>query len=71
MYLDSSFELCPVCNEYVLLDQTQRECAKEHGCEGKACPFAASFTGREFTESEPGSEPGSEPEQGSRRRPPR
>lgn len=62
MYLDSSFQLCPVCNEYVLLDQTQRECAKEHGCEGKVCPFAGSFTGREFTESQTPSPAADEPD---------
>ena len=51
MYLDSSFELCPVCKRYVLLDQSQKECAKEHGCEGKACPLTAFFTGREFIDA--------------------
>jgi hypothetical protein len=46
---DSPFERCPHCRQYVLLDQTQRQCAREHGCgEGDACPLARYFTGIEF-----------------------
>jgi hypothetical protein len=47
--LDSPFERCPVCGECVLLDQTQRQCAREHGCaEETPCPLARWFTGVEF-----------------------
>jgi len=47
--LDSPFERCPRCRQYVLLDQTRRQCAREHGCgEGEACPLARYFTGVEF-----------------------
>jgi hypothetical protein len=46
---DSPFELCSVCGEYVLLDQTQRQCAREHGCGGAfRCPLAKYFTGIDF-----------------------
>jgi hypothetical protein len=41
---DSPFDACPVCREIVLLDQTQAQCAREHGCTG-ACPLEAYFTG--------------------------
>ena len=45
--IDSPFELCPVCEEYVLLDQTQGQCAREHHCENVKCPLARFFVGRE------------------------
>lgn len=45
--IDSPFEVCPVCDEYVLLDQTQRQCAREHHCENVKCPLARFFVGRE------------------------
>lgn len=44
---DSPFEYCAVCGEYVLLDQTCEECAREHRC-GTSCPLQAFFTGVEF-----------------------
>jgi hypothetical protein len=51
---DSPFELCPVCRAYVLLDQTQRQCAREHGCAGEPkCPLEKYFTGIEFREAPP------------------
>lgn len=55
---DSPFEICPVCAEYVLLDQTKRQCAREHHCERLECPLERFFTGREMgaladTEEEP------------------
>lgn len=52
MYFDSPFELCPVCGQHVLLDQTQAECAREHHCDGVECPLAKHFTGKAFTESD-------------------
>lgn len=46
---DSPFEFCPRCGEFVLLDQTQRECAAEHGCGKVDCPLERFFTGIDFT----------------------
>jgi hypothetical protein len=47
--LDSPFDYCKVCRAYVLLDQTHRECLREHGCEDVAeCPLRRLFTGIEF-----------------------
>jgi len=47
--LDSPFDFCPHCRQYVLLDQTQRECAREHECRDRpACPLQCFFTGIEF-----------------------
>lgn len=51
--IDSPFEVCPVCDEYVLLDQTQRQCAQEHHCENIKCPLQRFFVGREMQESAP------------------
>ena len=46
---DSPFEFCAICKEYVLLDQTQRQCAHEHACApGALCPLGRYFTGIEF-----------------------
>jgi hypothetical protein len=42
---DSPFEFCSFCRQYVLLDQTQPQCAREHACDGKvSCPLARYFT---------------------------
>ena len=57
MYLDSPFERCPCCGEYVLLDQTQGECAHEHGCPQMQCPLASCFSGTEFHDDEDGAAP--------------
>ena len=47
---DSPIEPCPLCGEMVLLDQTQRECAKEHHCrKGTECPLQSYFTGIDFS----------------------
>ena len=48
MYLDSPFEICPHCREPVLLDQSQADCAREHGCGNKDCPLSPLFTGETF-----------------------
>ena len=48
---DSPFEVCSVCDEYVFLDQTQRQCAREHHCENIKCPLARFFVGREVHNS--------------------
>jgi len=46
---DSPFEFCSVCRQYVLLDQTQAQCAREHACGSKvACPLARYFAGVDF-----------------------
>jgi hypothetical protein len=55
---DSPFDHCPVCNQMVLLDQTQRECALEHGCLSKDrclehCPLARQFCGHDFSAAPP------------------
>jgi hypothetical protein len=50
MKFDTPLEVCPVCGEFVLLDQTERECAREHRCEQATCPLGAYFTGHEFKE---------------------
>jgi len=46
---DSPFDYCKVCRSYVLLDQTHRECVREHGCDNVAeCPLRRLFTGIGF-----------------------
>jgi hypothetical protein len=46
---DSPFEFCTVCRQYVLLDQTHRQCAREHACnDASRCPLVRFFTGIEF-----------------------
>ena len=45
MYLDSPFELCLICNKYVLMDQTYKECRREHRCENVQCPLMQYFLG--------------------------
>jgi hypothetical protein len=52
--IDSPLEICPVCNEYVFLDQTQKECAREHHCKNVDCPLERFFVGREMHESTDG-----------------
>lgn len=48
MYLDSPFEHCPLCNEYVLMDQTCKECQQEHHCKDVQCPLKQYFLGVDF-----------------------
>lgn len=43
MFFDSPIDYCPVAKKYVLLDQTQASCAREHGCPDIACPLAKWF----------------------------
>ncbi|HET9700901.1 MAG TPA: hypothetical protein VFP70_08285 [Burkholderiales bacterium] len=45
---DSPIEMCPVCGEWVLTDQTQKECAREHRCGAADCPLERCFTGFDF-----------------------
>jgi hypothetical protein len=44
---NSPLHYCPVCREYVPLDQSRRECAREHGCMPEACPLAHLFSAPE------------------------
>jgi hypothetical protein len=67
---DSPFEFCAVCRAYVLLDQTQRECAHEHACAPAArCPLQRYFTGIDFAAAGSAGTPGG-PAQPGRSRPP-
>jgi len=51
---DSPFEYCTRCGEYVLLDQTNAQCAREHRCRDlAACPLRTLFTGIPFVEGKP------------------
>ena len=51
---DSPIEPCPVCGQMVLLDQTRRECAREHGCHPDTpCPLLKYFTGIDFSVAQP------------------
>jgi hypothetical protein len=55
---DSPFEYCPVCRAYVLLDQTQKQCAREHSCAtALKCPLRPFFAGMEFREGQEGQGP--------------
>lgn len=36
-------EYCYVCRQYVRLDQTREECAKEQNCDSKQCPLEKYF----------------------------
>ncbi len=45
---DSPFAFCRVCRQYVLLDQTQEQCAREHACDDSACGLRRYFTGIDF-----------------------
>lgn len=50
-FIDSPFEICPVCDDYVFLDLTQRQCAREHHCGNVKCPLQRFFVGREVGNS--------------------
>lgn len=39
----SPFDTCEICRQYVLLDQTQLQCAREHDCHVENCPLARFF----------------------------
>jgi hypothetical protein len=45
--IDSPFEICSVCDQYVFLDQTYEQCAHEHHCENIKCPLKQYFVGRQ------------------------
>ena len=47
---DSPIEACPACGQMVVLDQTHRECAREHQCNTDVeCPLRKYFTGLDFS----------------------
>lgn len=47
---DSPIAPCPVCREMVLLDQTRRECMREHHCGANIdCPLERYFSGLDFS----------------------
>lgn len=50
--IDSPFEICSVCDQYVFLDQTQEQCAREHKCGNINCPLKRYFTGKEVPDPE-------------------
>lgn len=43
-FIDSPISRCEAVREMVLTDQTQRQCALEHGCPpGRKCPLDGCF----------------------------
>lgn len=43
-FIDSPISRCEAVREMVLTDQTQRQCALEHGCPpGRECPLDTCF----------------------------
>lgn len=43
-FIDSPIGRCEAVKEMVLLDETQRECAREHDCPpGRNCPLEGCF----------------------------
>jgi hypothetical protein len=42
-FFDSPFEYCDWAGHYVLLDQTQGACSREHRCGDRNCPLARWF----------------------------
>ena len=40
---NSPMHYCKVCKQYVALDRSAEECAREHGCNVKSCPSADLF----------------------------
>ena len=56
-FFDSPIGRCEAVRELVLLDETQQECAREHGCAPDfECPLRALFTSRSGV-SDPASVP--------------
>ena len=49
--IDSAFEVCSLCDEYVFLDQTYEECAREHKCAHNQCPLKRFFAQSKLPES--------------------
>ena len=56
-FFDSPIERCEREDCYVLLDQTQAACAREHGCSHPDCPLARWFARRQYDDDpDPASE---------------
>jgi len=51
---DCPIAVCPICKQPILLDQTRKECAREHDCSEPHCPLESDFTGIEFKEGAKG-----------------
>ena len=49
---DSPVYRCEGCGEFVLMDQTVRECSEEHQCNAADCPVLKFFEGRDFRRNE-------------------
>ena len=49
---NSPLQYCSECKQYVELDQTQAECAQQHGCRIERCPIAHLFTAAQQPASE-------------------
>ncbi len=51
---DSPIAQCRICGQYVVLDQTQAECAREHDCSTSSpCPLEGFFAGIDFSIEQP------------------
>jgi hypothetical protein len=37
---ESPLDWCPLCREWIALDQTFAECAQRYGCKAETCPLA-------------------------------
>ena len=42
---DSPLHFCEKCKQYVALDQSRRECAREQDCRVATCPLERYFVG--------------------------
>lgn len=55
---DSPMEHCPVCGQMVVLDQTRKECGRQHGCDTDIeCPLEKYFTGAAAALDKPKNDP--------------
>jgi hypothetical protein len=52
--IDSPFEICSVCDQYVFLDQTYEQCVQEHQCQNVKCPLKKYFVGRQPPKTDTG-----------------
>jgi len=39
----SPTSFCPICNDWIALDQSFEECAQNHRCRGSGCPLRELF----------------------------
>ena len=53
-YIDSPIARCDAVREMVLTDETQAQCAREHGCPpGRVCPLCGYFVEPAAAEAKP------------------